>query len=129
MMEIFYKGDIYSYRTTDKVVGGMVATFTGDREVSICTDKTIPIGFFTLDNKDSEVYANNSVCVLVGQGEFRTDIFEKSEYRYNDFLYCSSKGKITNERKYKGNIIIGIVNYVSEDKIGLITCLARGLER
>jgi hypothetical protein len=63
-----------------------------------------------------------------GFGKYQTDIFEKNEYKINDFLYCSENGKISNEDRYIGNIIIGVVNFVSNDKIGFVVCFARNLE-
>ena len=45
-----------------------------------------------------------------------------------DFLYCGSDGILTNHHRYYGNIILGIVNFVLDDIIGFVTCLARGLE-
>jgi hypothetical protein len=131
MMEIIYRGNIYSYKySNNMILAGMVATFVGDRGVDLCTDQTIPIGFFMTDAIPPLFMPSSShLSVMVGQAELRTDIFEESYYKITDFLYCSVNGKITNESRYRGNIIIGIVNDLSEDKIGFITCLARGLEK
>ena len=131
MIDIIYRGAIYSYEYSNNnmILAGMVATFAGDRGVDLCTDKTIPIGFFMTDAIPPPFMPPSHLSVMVGQAELRTDIFEKSYYKITDFLYCSINGKITNESRYRGNIIIGIVNDLSEDKIGFITCLARGLEK
>jgi len=126
MIEFLYRDKIFCYEGCVGVKGGMVATFVDNREIGICSDKTRPVGFFIQEHESQT--NNGTICVLVGQAEFRTDIFEKNTYKINDFLYCSRRGRITNELKYRGNIIIGIVNYVTKDHIGLVTCMARGLE-
>jgi hypothetical protein len=113
------------------ITGGMLATFSADREVTICDDKSVPIGFFIQDidiKNHGRSHGDAVVSVVLGQGEYETDIFEKSDYKIQNFLYCSCNGKISDEERYRGNIIIGIVNSVSDDKIGFITCFARGLE-
>jgi hypothetical protein len=150
MLKIFYRSGLYSYQLRpclnknfsindySYIKGGMIATFCEDRKVTLCNDSGIPAGFFIHDflhdfihNFCSDDISMCSASVAVGQGEYGTDIYEPSIYNINDFLYCSSNGKITNESKYKGNIIIGIVNYVSDSdkKIGFVTCFARGLEK
>ena len=119
---------------------GMVVTFSGNREVDICDDIKIPIGFLMESSNESfvQVYRKeikaSVVNILTGNAEFQTDIVEQSTYKIGDFLYCSRNGKLTNEAEYRGNIIIGIVNSVEETDegrpcIGLTTCFARGLER
>ena len=77
--------------------------------------------------------------ILVGVGEYRTDMFEESKYKIGDLLYCSCNGKITNETQYRGDITIGIVNaitkinhnYSSQETtaIGFLSCFASPFER
>jgi len=130
MFSMLYRTGCYSYFTRINIPysAGMIATFTDNREVGICNDLTMPCGFFTTEV--SPFGQSDRTFVAIGQGEYQTDVYEKplKNYKLNDFLYCSKNGKITNESKYRGNIIIGIVNDVSEDYIGFITCFARGLE-
>jgi hypothetical protein len=129
MLRYSYKTGAYIYSLKEskkKFKGGMVATFVGDRQVDICSDKSVPIGFFMHDTEIN--FLQNHATILVGQADLSTDVFEKNQYKINDFLYCSRNGKLTNEAKYKGNIIIGIVNYVNMPFIGLITCFARNIE-
>jgi hypothetical protein len=143
MLTIIYKQGIfvYSWNIQDynsrTIKSGMVATFTNNREVGLCSNETVPIGFFLHDNVPANPYesfgfGDLKASVAVG-GELQTDIFEPGEYRINDFLYCSPDGKITNSYLYRGNIIIGIVNAVEPDfafprLIGFLTCFTRGLE-
>lgn len=134
MLNIIYRsGGIYCYEYKGKkpIFAGMVATFSANRSVKICSNKTVPAGFFTWDHphKDYHLPPNfDKGCIAVGHGEYQTDIYEEGLYKINDFLYCSCNGKITNNKKYKGNFIIGIVNYVDEKLVGFVTCLAKGLE-
>jgi hypothetical protein len=133
MLKILYKTDIYtySYVSNSDIFSGQVVTFNGNREVRVCDSESIPIGFFTTDLDENYKFfmgTNYRCSVAVGQSELATDIFEPSKYRINDFLYCSDNGKITNEKKYWGNIIFGIVNSVTPVEIGFITMFARGLE-
>jgi hypothetical protein len=146
MIDVLYRSGFFSYTTKVlEYTAGMVATFSGNREVTICSDKAVPIGFFSdtqpnsipFDNSGA-FFSGSSTPILVGVGEYRTDIFEESTYKINDFLYCSCNGKITNEARYRGNIIIGTVNYVSDKPtgkpddeiplIGFVSCFAKGLE-
>ena len=115
----------------------MLGTLIGNRMVGICNDKSLPIGFFMEDKNDndhpqvdSEIDEQTCMAdILIGCGEYQTDIFESSEYHINDFLYCSCDGKITNEICYKGNIVVGVVNCVLDGKIGFIsTPFSRGLD-
>ena len=138
MLKIIYKGGLYEYLCNERdfnsrsIQGGMVATFTNNEEVGLCSAETVPMGFFMEGNEpatayESIGYGDLRVTVAVG-GTLQTDIFEPVEYRINDFLYCSKDGKITNESLYRGNIIIGIVNHVEPGLIGFLTCFTRGLE-
>lgn len=133
MLKILYKTAIYTYSCVQNndIFSGQVATFNSNREVRVCDSKSIPVGFFITDLDETcrlPTGVNYRFSVAIGQSELATDIFEPSEYRINDFLYCSDNGKITNEKKYRGNIIIGIVNSVAPEEIGFITMFARGLE-
>jgi hypothetical protein len=128
MLKVIYRsGGFYIYQTEGNISGGIVATFVGDRKVKLCDDKSIPCGFI-LDDYQSLSQTRTHATLCIGQAELVTDIFEKNEYKTQDFLYCSVNGKISNEVRYKGNIIIGIVNSVLENEIGFITCFARYLE-
>jgi hypothetical protein len=128
----FYRGTTYNYQCDSfDFRAGMIATFSGNRCIKIATDKDIPIGFFIHDSAGSpfESFGSNShQAIAVGQGEYMTDNIEPGEYKINDLLYCSCNGKITNEKIYWGNIIIGIVNSVEGPLIGFVTCFTRGLE-
>ena len=135
MLNIIHREGLYSFKTDNlDYNAGMVATFIGNRQVGICNDKTIPVGFFVHDSCresivfDATIEKASTGVIAVGHGEFQTDIFEKSEYKHNDFLYCSCNGKITNETKYRGNFVLGIVNSVTEKEIGFITCFTRYVE-
>ena len=138
MLRILYKSGLYNYPVLDgtknAIEGGMVATFCSNRTVKKCSPGDIPCGFFWQDlPPDDTLYFSNfnnsvMVSVLVGLGEFSTDVFEPGNYRINDFLYCSENSKVTNDPKYKGNIIIGLVNYVTPEEIGFVTMHARGLD-
>ena len=131
---VLYRTGFYNYTLSGKNKAGMVATFSGNRTVKVCDHRSIPIGLFVTD-LDPLPYENqtpnySTVTVAVGQGEYQTDLYEKGHqpYEINDVLYCSKNGKVTNEPKYQGGIIIGIVNFVEENLIGFITCFSRGLE-
>jgi hypothetical protein len=113
-------------------LGGMVATFTGNREIGLCSPDTVPVGFFmndtnSMDPYESVGFGDTKATIAVG-GELQTDVFEPGTYQVNDFLYCSHNGKISNDSQYRGNIIVGIVNYVESRLIGFLTCLTRGLD-
>lgn len=113
MFNIYCKGAIISYSSSELVYkAGMVATFTGFREVGICRPHMVPAGFFI---NDSDTLNFNSVCsprvgIAIGFGEYETDVYENNEYQVRDLLYCSENGKITNNSYYRSNPIIGIVN-------------------
>jgi hypothetical protein len=133
MITIIHKGIISSYETSPgnsiSYQGGMIATFVQNRAVGICNDKSMPIGFFMEDFNNCESFGPPCITILMGQGEYQTDIFEKSKYHINDFLYCSSNGKITNEVCYRGNVIVGIVNCVLGGIIGFFSIPpSRGLD-
>jgi hypothetical protein len=129
MFNILYRGGIYTYRCVSlDFEAGMIATFSGNRSIKIATDKDIPIGFFTCGTGPFEQISNSHIAIAIGQGEYVTDTIESGEYKINDFLYCSCNGKLTNEKSYWGNIIIGIVNSVEGSLIGFVTCFAKGLE-
>jgi hypothetical protein len=129
MFNIFYRSSLYTYRCESyDFKAGMIATFSGNQCIKIATDKDIPIGFFINDSGPFERSAELDQTIAVGQGGYVTDTVELGKYKINDFLYCSCNGKITNEKMYCGNIIIGIVNNVEGPLIGFITCFAKGLE-
>lgn len=128
MLKIVYKGAVYVYDCDKNLVEGTIVTFEGNRRVRLCTSEDIPIGF-VCQGRD-ELFGVKTVGVALGQAEYVTDKFERSTYKLNDFIYCSDRGIITNEKIYKGNIIIGIVNNIpNADEIGFITCFARNIER
>jgi len=123
MLNILYKTSLFSYETRlTKFLGGMIATFTGNREIGLCNDKSMPIGFFM---HDYIPYIPTIASIAIGQGEYQTNIFETDTiYKINDLLYCSQNGLISNNTMYRNNIIVGIVNFVSSDIIGFITCFS-----
>jgi len=136
-MEILYRTGFYAYsiKAGINVDGGLVATFTGDREVGLCTHETVPAGIFVSSNQvspyeSSSFFADSKTTIaMLNGGEYRTDIFEPVKtYKINDFLYCSCNSKLTNESRYIGNIIIGVVNSFENGMLGFISCFARGLE-
>jgi len=135
MLNIIYKVGMYCYNlnpASPVALGGMVATFTGNREVGLCSPDTVPMGFFlhdtnSMDPYESVGYGVAKTTIAVG-GELQTDVFEPGTYQVNDFLYCSHNGKISNDSQYRGNIIIGVVNLVESPLIGFLTCLTRGLD-
>jgi len=134
MFNIIYRGALYSYQCESlDFQAGMIATFSGNRGIKIASDKDVPIGFF-INSSDGNPFeyiesgVDSHQAIAVGQGEYVTDTIEPGEYKINDFLYCSCNGKITNEKIYWGNIIIGIVNSVEGSLIGFVTCFAKGLE-
>jgi hypothetical protein len=124
MLEMFYREQIHTYKHRFSIKAGMVATFVDNYTVGRCDHKSVPMGFFIKDSGPSALV----VEIVMGLASLKTDVFEKGVYKIQDFLYCSRNGKITNERKYRGNIILGVVNSVEKNAIGFITCLARGLE-
>jgi hypothetical protein len=133
MFNIIYRGSVYTYQCeSPDFQAGMIATFSGNRGIKIANDKDVPIGFFINDSGGNPFervsFLDSHQAIAVGQGEYVTDVIEPGEYTINDFLYCSCNGKITNEKIYWGNIIIGIVNSVEGSLIGFVTCFAKGLE-
>jgi len=130
MLIMFYKSGVFCYECeSKKFKSGMVGTFTGNRKIKLCDDKSFPVGFFSQDSDSSVFGTSLRACLIMPPGEFQTDVFEKSDYKVDDFLYCSENGMITNEKKYRGNIILGIVNFVEKENIGFVTCLARNIEK
>lgn len=142
MLTIMYKVGIYSYNLntsllSQTIIGGMVATYTDNREVGLCSPDTVPVGFFMNDTNSASPYETPTfpggrANIAVG-GELQTDVFEPGTYQINDFLYCSHNGKISNDPQYRGNIIIGIVNLIEPNiadprLIGFLTCFTRGLD-
>ena len=130
MLRIIYKTSIYSYPYVgnDNSFSGQIASFVGNRSVMVCTDKMIPAGFFITDFDGIYNIWHTHATIAVGQSELVTDKFEPSKYKVNDFLYCSENGKVSNESRYRGNIIVGLVNSFTPTEIGFITMFARGLE-
>jgi len=136
MMEILYRTGFYVYdlKAGLSVDGGMIATFTGNREVGLCTHETVPAGLFIQSNmgnpyESSSIFSDSKITLaMLNGGEYQTDIFEPVRYKINDFLYCSCNSKLTNESRYVGNIIIGVVNSFENGKLGFISCFNRGLE-
>ena len=135
MLTLIYKDGLYCYNLSQSasspgILGGMVATFTGNREVGLCGPDNVPVGFFVCDTNSMNPFEYNPdsrTTIAVG-GELQTDVFEPGTYQVNDFLYCSHNGKISNDPQYRGNIIIGIVNTVAPPLIGFLTCFTRGLD-
>lgn len=136
MLTIMYKVGMYCYNlnpSSPVAMGGMVATFTGNREVGLCGPDNVPVGFFVNDTnaylpyESSPLLNDTKVTIAVG-GELQTDVFEPGIYQVNDFLYCNHSGIISNDPQYRGNIIVGIVNLVEPALIGFLTCLTRGLD-
>lgn len=133
MLTILYKSLIGAYQLSNfetEILGGMVATFTGNREVGICKPNQVPLGFFIENLPDprdpnTPLYnlpSNPAIRVAMGFGEYQTDVYDKKGlYRINDLLYCDINGKITNNPAYKGNPIIGIVNMIENGQLGFIS--------
>jgi len=127
MFEILYNALVCTYNFNEtSVSGGMIATFTSNRTVGICKPNQLPIGFFMEDYPTENYYASSvtnfsQVRIAIGIGEYRTDIHEEGFYNINDLLYCNPEGKITNNLLYKGNPIVGIVNYVENNVIGFLS--------
>ena len=99
---------------------GRVATFCNNREVTLSNDKLYPAGIFLTDHiqepfESYNPYANSRV-VIVADGVYETDVFEDGTYAVGDFLYCNEKGMITNNKKFQGNISLGIVNDVNDEQ-------------
>jgi hypothetical protein len=135
MLRMFYKSGIYTYRIScelsNEIKAGMVASFSifENKRITVCKNGMIPCGFFASDYNPILYHAGiRYLNVTAGPGEYSTDIFEPSLYKINDYLYCSKNGRITNESKYKGSIIIGLVNSISDDEIVFLTLFARNLE-
>ena len=146
MLKILYMVGMYNYNispSSQVILGGMVATFSGNREVGLCSPNMVPVGFFVNDTisindtngRNAFLFSTNDMIRIAVGGEFQTDVFEPGIYQVNDFLYCSHNGKISNDPQYRGNIIIGIVNLVElligtthPLLIGFLTCFTRGLD-
>lgn len=129
MLKVLYRTVFYAF-TIDATTyeTGQIVTFCGNRIVTICTSKDVPCGFLLSNSENNEQHPSVSIASLI-DGEFITDMFESSEYHVNDFLYCSDNGRFSNETRYKGNVIIGIVNAIyPENEIGLKSMFTRGLE-
>jgi len=144
-MNILYRGGSFSYNCkATSYEAGMVVTFSGNREVDICDEIKMPIGFLANSSSSPYEWSNPvSAHILIGTSEFQTDVYEQGVYKIGDFLYCSRNGKLTNEAGYRGNIIVGIVNTIinkfgynnthdeeaRQDIIGVFTIFSKGLER
>jgi hypothetical protein len=128
MFKIIYKTVVFEYKflnRKEKLYAGTIVCFKENRIITTCDSKSVPCGIVA---RDSLSIYSSQIPVLIGPLECSTDIYEPSDYKINDFLYCSDNGKITNDKKYRGNIIVGLVNSVEKDRIGFVTILARGLE-
>ncbi len=130
MLNIVYRPDgLYNYHLEDgiEVSAGMVATYCGNREVTICRPSNLPVGFF-ISEKDPFFNVHSDpvewTTVGIGQGEYETDIYEDGTYKVDDILYCGGTGKISNSKIYRGNPIIGIVCSVKDDMVGFISVFA-----
>jgi len=70
MINVLYRTGTFSYPTkNENAVGGMIATFSGNREVDICTNKTLP-GFFAhgyTAEPHETVFMKGMMAVLIGQ--------------------------------------------------------------
>jgi len=122
MFKIIYRTGIYCYKTKVPLhSGGMIASFCGNREVTICSPKSRAIGFFAYDG--NVLFETGIASICIGQGEYQTDVYEPGKYEIEDLLYCSPNGKITNNPEFKGQLI-GIVNHVCEEYVGFITAFS-----
>lgn len=126
MFQILYRAHVCAYEINKvSILGGMVATFIGNRKVGICRPGQLPIGFFMEDYPDQNFFDSSVMFphgkVVVGIAEYKTDVFEPGLYLINDLLYCGEEGKITNSPIYRGNPIVGVVNNTLDNLIGFIS--------
>lgn len=131
MLRILYRsGGIYTQPCLDTgILGGMVVAYAEDRSYRICDDKSFPAGFFVSDSYCGPPTPGlEVVSAVIGQAELITDVYEPGEYKLNDFLYCSPRGRITCDKQYRGHHILGVVNQVLDGQIGFVTLHARYIE-
>lgn len=127
MLQTYYRALTCTYDVSeDGIIGGMVATFTGNKTIGICRPGQMPIGFFMEDYPSENDFVSattdfSKASIVVGIGDYITDTFEKGPYKVNDLLYCNKEGMITNNTIYRGNPIVGIVNSVENGYIGFIS--------
>lgn len=127
-MRIFYKSGIYTYQADPNLLyeQGLVVTFCGNREVKPCDSLSLPIGLVCMGYDPSllPMDISISVGVAIGQGEYNVTYYEKGNYKINDILYCNDEGKLTNRKIKEQQPIIGVVNCVEENSIGLVTAFS-----
>ena len=139
MLEMYARGVRFAFVVDPKnihkdIAPGMVATIADNGTVKTCTDKDLPAGFFLTEYFDEFpkhkkcIFWTDRVVLSIGPNRFETDEHEPGKYHINDLLYCSPNGKVTNDKRYKGNYIIGIVCSVKKNKIGFIHILTRYIE-
>ena len=105
----------------DGALGGMIATYSGNYEVDICST-TQPIGFFLNDAagapfENTPAVASGKVTYMTNQGSYETDIYETRNeadsadlvYAVNDKLYCSTNGLITKDNSTNAELV-GVVS-------------------
>jgi len=101
--------------TPDGALAGMVACYSDDYEVDICTSSDSPVGIFLNDAagspfENTPAVASGKVTVMRSMGSYETDIYETETVTYTvgDNLYVSDNGLLTTENT--GSIVVGRVS-------------------
>ena len=112
MFQALYRTLMVSYKTYESTwAPGMIATFSGTREVGKCTPSDVPIGFFVNNPLDENIsVVDPTATISIGLGEYQTDVYEPGTFSPQDLLYCSYESKVSNNQTYRGNPVIGIVS-------------------
>jgi len=105
----------------DGALGGMIACYSGNYEVDICSTG-MPIGYFLNDAagapfENTPAVASGKVTYMTNQGSYETDLYETRNeadsadlaYVVGDKLYCSANGLITKDNA-TNVVIVGVVS-------------------
>jgi len=107
--------------TPDGALGGMVAMYSGNYEVTIGDGTKTPVGIFINDAagspfENTPAVASGKCPMTTSMGSYETDIYETRNeanaldlvYAVGDPLYCSQNGLITKDPATSA-VIIGVV--------------------
>jgi hypothetical protein len=109
--------------TPDGALGGMVAMYSGNYEVTIGDASHIPAGFFINDAagspfENTPAVASGKCPFTTSMGSYETDLYETRKednsldlvYAVGDLLYCSKNGLITKDPALAATTVIGVVS-------------------
>ena len=110
--------------TPDGALGGMIAQYSGNYEVTITDGQKEPVGFFINDAagspfENTPAVASGKCPFVTSMGSYETDIYETRDeanaldlaYAVGDLLYASQNGLITKDNSTNPTVI-GIVSKV-----------------